>query len=249
MRAITEFLYALTNLLPPGLKDRAPLIHIRNRLRHWEILRRTSELVEKPYYREQIETRQFKVVFVSPIYKSFPLLAVSLIDQTYDNWELLFVHDGPSDELPAIARSIIDSDSRIRMIETEKRANDWGHSPRQKGFEELSKNREADFVVVTGSDNYHAPGYIEKMLEHFDEEICVAYCDMVHEYYKWRNFETRLEYSFIDCGCVMARVETALAAGLNDNSYEGDWRYVADLIDKCGTRAFRKVNATLYAHN
>lgn len=249
MSVITEFLYALTDLLSPGLKDRAPLIHIRNRLRHWEILRRTSELVESPHYQKQIESRQFKVVFVSPIYNSFPLLAVSLKDQTYENWELLLVHDGPSDELPEVARSIIEGDSRIRMIETEERANDWGQTPRIRGLEELAKNREADFVVVTGSDNFHAPGYTEKMLEHFDEGICVTYCDMVHEYYKWRNFETRLEYSFIDCGCVMARVETALAAGMNDTSYQGDWRYVADLIGQCGTKAFRKVKATLYIHN
>ena len=249
MRVITEFLYALSDRLPPRLKDRAPLIHIRNRLRHWEILRRTSELVGAPFYQSQIEAKQFKVVFVSPIYNSFPLLAVSLIDQTYDNWELLFVHDGPSDKLPEVARAIIDSDPRICMIETEERANDWGQTPRARGLEELAKDKDADFVVFTGSDNFHTPGYIEKMLEHFEEGICVAYCNMVHEYYMWRNFETRLEYSFIDCGCVMSRVETALAAGMNDMTYKGDWTYVSDLIRQCGTKAFRKVNATLYVHN
>ena len=47
----------------------------------------------------------------------------------------------------------------------------------------------------------------------------------------------------------MARRETALAAGWNDNTYEGDWRYVADLIDQCGTNAFRKVKATLFIHS
>lgn len=249
MRTITEFLYRLTNLLPTGIKDRAPMIHIRNRLRHWEILRRTSKLVEHPFYRSKIEEKAFKVVFVSPIYNSFPLLAVSLLDQTYDNWELLFVHDGPSEGLSEVARAIIDSDPRIRMIETEERANDWGHTPRQRGFQELANGSDGDFVVVTNSDNFHVPGFAEKMLESFDDEACVAYCDMVHEYYSWRNFETRLEYSFIDCGCVMARLNTALAAGWNDNTYEGDWRYVADLIDQCGVKAFRKVNATLFVHN
>jgi hypothetical protein len=87
------------------------------------------------------------------------------------------------------------------------------------------------------------------MLEHFDDRTHVVYCDMVHEYYNWRNFDTRLEYSFIDCGCVMARRETALTAGWNDNTYEGDWKYVADLIDQCGTKAFRKAKATLFVHS
>jgi len=249
MKPITEFLYKLTELLPPRLKDRPPLVNLRNKLRHLEIVRRTADLVANPAYQEQIENRNLKVLFVSPIFNDFPLLAVSLIDQTYENWELLFVHDGPSDHLTQAARAIIDGDKRIRLIDTEKRANDWGHTPRQWGFREVAKQIEADFIVVTNSDNFHVPGFTEKMLEHFDDETHAVYCDMVHEYYSWRNFVTRLEYSFIDCGCVMARREAALAAGWNDNTYEGDWRYVADLIDQCGTEAFRKVKATLFVHS
>lgn len=249
MKPITEYIYMLTDLLPPRLKDRRPLITFRNRLRHLEVVRRTADLVENPEYRKQIEKRSFKVVFVSPIFNSFPSLAISLIDQTYENWELLFVHDGPADKLSDLARAIIESDSRIRLIETDSWANDWGHTPRQRGFRELAKGSDADFVVVTNSDNYHVPGFTEKMLEHFSDDIYVAYCDMVHDYFSWRYFETRLEFSFIDCGCVMARLDTALAAGWNANSYEADWQYVADLISECGTDAFRKVKATLFVHS
>lgn len=250
MRPLTECLYRLLSSLPPRLRDHRPILSVRNKLRHREILRRTADLVDQPAYKQQIEDRRFKVVFVSPIYNSFPLLALSLIEQTYTNWELLFIHDGPSDELDENSKAIIESDARIRFMETAQRAKDWGHTPRQIGFEELRKNNgSGDFLVVTNSDNYHVPGYIEKMLEHFDDGTQAVYCDMVHEYYSWRNFETRLEYSFIDCGCVMARSNTALKAGWNDNSYEGDWRYVADLIDLCGAKAFRKVKATLFVHS
>ena len=249
MQLITESIYKLVDLLPPQLKESPPLLDFRNKLRHREVLRRTAALVENPAYKNEIEDRKLKVLFVSPIFNSFPLLAVSLIDQTYENWELLFVHDGPSHQLTQTARAIIESDERIRLMETDVRANDWGHTPRQWGFREVANGIEADFVVVTNSDNFHVPGFTEKMLEHFDDETHAVYCDMVHEYYSWRNFVTRLEYSFIDCGCVMARRDTALAAGWNDNTYEGDWRYVADLIDQCGTKAFRKVKATLFVHS
>ncbi len=250
MRWLTEFLYRMLSALPPWLRDHRPVISIRNRLRHWEIVRRTNPLVLDPVYKQAIEKRILKVVFVSPIYNSFPLLALSLFEQTYQNWELLFIHDGPADELDEISKSIIASDPRIRMVESDERANDWGHTPRQIGFETLRKQPSlGDFLVVTNSDNYHVPGYIEKILEHFDEQTDAVYCDMVHEYYSWRNFETRLEYSFIDCGCVMARMSTALKAGWNDNSYEGDWKYIADLIDVCGTKAIRKVKATLFVHS
>ncbi len=249
MRLFTEPLYRLLSSLSPWLRDHHPVIDLRNKLRHWEIVRRTSDLVPGPVYKQSIEGRKFKVVFISPIYNSFPLLALSLIEQTYENWELLFVHDGSAKDLDDNSKAIISSDERISFIETAERANDWGHTPRQIAFEEIRKRGMGDFLVVTNSDNYHVPGYIEKMLEHFDDSTHAVYCDMVHEYYSWRNFETRLEYSFIDCGCVMARSKTALEAGWNDNSYEGDWKYVADLINVCGTKAIRKVKATLFVHS
>ncbi len=248
MRTITEFVYRLIGRLPPSLKD-GPLIGVRNRLRHWEIVRRTRDLVPNPAYASQIREGEFKVLFISPIFNSFPLLAVSLFEQTYTNWELLFVHDGPSSCLDEKSMAMIESDDRVSLIETDSRANDWGHTPRQRGFQELAKREDVDFVVVTNSDNYHTPGYVEKMLECFDDDAQAVYCDMIHEYYSWRHFETRLEYSFIDCGCVVARRDVALNAGWNDNSYEGDWRYVADLIDQCGTKAFRKLDATLFVHS
>lgn len=249
MKLLTESIYKLLSSLPPWLRDNRPIIDLRNKLRHSEILRRTRELVPDPSYKQRIKEGNFKVLIVSPIYNSFPLLALSLIEQTYKNWELLFVHDGPADSLDENSKAIIASDNRIRFIETETRANDWGHTPRQFAFEKIRNADPGDFVVVTNSDNYHVPGFIEKMLEHFDDSIHAVYCDMVHEYYNWRNFETRLEYSFIDCGCVMARSETALRAGWNDNTYEGDWKYVADLIGICGTKAIRKVKATLFVHS
>ena len=249
MKAATEFLYNLLSQLPPAIREAWPVLGVRNKLRHWEILRRTSPLVPDPFYQKAIENQELKVVFISPIYNSFPVLAVSLLEQTYDNWELLFIHDGPSGKMGEIGKRIIESDKRIRFIETDRRANDWGHTPRQKGFEEVKENIEGDFLVVTNSDNYHVPGFIEKMLEAFDSSTDAVYCNMSHDYYSWRNFETRLEYSFIDCGCVMARKKVALAAGWNDNTYEGDWKYVSDLIDQCGRDRIRKLDATLFVHS
>ena len=249
MRMLTELAYRILSSLPPWLKDHSPIIDLRNKLRHWEILRRTRDLIPNPVYKDIIRNEDFKIVFISPIYNSFPLLALSLMEQTYKNWELLFVHDGPADDLDEIGKAIIASDDRISFIETAERANDWGHTPRQIAFEEIRERGIGDFIVVTNSDNYHVPGYIEKMLEHFDDDAHAVYCDMIHEYYSWRNLETRLEYSFIDCGCVMVRSETALKAGWNDNTYEGDWKYIADLIEVCGTQAIRKVRATLFIHS
>lgn len=249
MKPFSERLFWLTEQLPTRLRDWTPIRAARDRLRVREIVRRTAPLVDSPFYAKQIEDRAFKVVFVSPIFNSYPLLIHSLLAQTYENWELVLVHDGPAEELDAASRLAIESDPRIRFFETEARANDWGHTPRQFAFDKLKSAVDCDFVVVTNSDNYHVPGYAEKMLEHFDEDLRVVYCDMVHDYYSWKHFETRLEYSFIDCGCLMTRFDAAMDVGWRDRGYAGDWEYVLDLMDRFGRGAFRKAPAPLFVHN
>ena len=84
MKAVTESLYRLLSRLPPEIRDKGIVLMARNRLRHWEILKLTSSLTPNPAYHNAIKERDFKVIFVSPIYNSFPVLAVSLLEQTYD---------------------------------------------------------------------------------------------------------------------------------------------------------------------
>mgnify|MGYP000598571211 CR=1 FL=1 len=249
MKPISERLFWLTEKLPPRLRDWTPIRAVRDKLRVREIVRRTAPLVASPRFAKRIAERGFKVVFVSPIFNSYPLLVHSLRAQTYENWELLLVHDGTAEGLDDASRRAIASDHRIHFYETDSRANDWGHTPRQFAFEKLRLVEDCDFVVVTNSDNYHVPGFTEKMLERFDESSKVVFCDMVHDYYSWRHFETRLEYSFIDCGCLMTRYQAAMAVGWRDRGYAGDWEYVRDLMDKFGREAFRKLAAPLFVHN
>lgn len=217
-------------------------------LKHRKVLKLTADLAPNPYYKKEILDQSLKVIFVSPIYNSFPLLLVSLKAQTYENWTLLLVHDGPATNLPEETKLLL-KDSRVRLIETEQRANNWGHTPRQRALEEISNGVEGDFIIITNSDNYYVPGFIEIMLKHFDKNVQSTYCDMIHNFYSWRNFQTKLEYSFIDCGCLMTRRDAVLKVGWRSTIYEADWIFVSDLIGQFGVNSFAKVGVPLFAHN
>jgi len=45
---------------------------------------------------------------------------LSVINQTYQNWELLIINDGSTDQTLTIAQKFIDKDSRIRLMDNEK---------------------------------------------------------------------------------------------------------------------------------
>ena len=37
-----------------------------------------------------------KILFIATIYETYPIIVPALLEQTYKNWELMLVHDGPS---------------------------------------------------------------------------------------------------------------------------------------------------------
>lgn len=218
------------------------------RIEHYKVIKMTSELVPDTFYKDEISEEKFKVLFLSPIFNSYPVLLTSLKQQTYKNWDLLFVHDGPTQDSPYKYDEII-TDNNVTLVETKLRSNDWGHTPRQVGLEKISTEFEADFIVITNSDNYYVPGFIKLMLMSVKEDTQAVYCDMIHDYYSWRNFKTQLKYSYIDCGCLLVRKEAVLKVGWKKNTYEADWNFVSDLITEYGKESFVKVKAPLFVHN
>ena len=213
--------------------------------------RQASSSSEAPFispYQSEIEERSFKVIYTVPIYKCYPIVIHSLQEQTYNNWELILIHDGPADPKLRSLLEFID-DPRIHFSESDKHFNDWGHSLRAMALEKVESDLPGDFVVMTNADNYHVPGFTEKMLETFDTDTQVAYCDMVHDYYDWNFVSTSLTHSFIDCACLMIRCKAALEVGWRSQAYDADWEFIADIRQKYGDQAFRKIASPLVVHN
>jgi hypothetical protein len=192
---------------------------------------------------------RYKVLFICPVYNTYPEILSSLICQTHQNWELRLMHDGPnSTNLKALIDVI--NDPRITYIESPVRYENWGHKHRQNELKRLNKS-DADYVVITNADNHHVPTFCEYMLRGFQLTTAAVYCsDMVHSYRAWQNIPCRLQRGFIDCASIMVRKAVAHDVGWRDvESHSSDWIYIEDIMRKYGANKINRVKGCLLIHN
>lgn len=189
-----------------------------------------------------------KVLFICPIYKSYPAIISSLIMQTHQNWLLILIHDGPDTENVA---SHIPDDDRITFMETPKHGGCWGHYIRRIGLELF--NDLANYIVVTNPDNQYAPPFLEYMLKPFERHpsaVATYLGQIIHSYTNWKVMNCRLEQGFLDCGGVMVKAEVAAAVPWDSISdHSADWFWFQDIIKKYGSGRFQKVDGVLFVHN
>lgn len=187
-----------------------------------------------------------KVTVICPIYNSFPEVISSMICQTYKNWELLLIHDGPNETGLEILINTI-NDDRIKYIETPVRVGNWGHSYRSEYIQKAT----GDYIVITNADNHHIPVYLEYMLKGFGDGVVGVYCSqMVHSYKAWQVIDCKLQRGYIDCAGMIVKTSAAKAVGWkNTTEHSADWIYFQDLITKFGANAFVKVRGALLVHN
>jgi glycosyltransferase involved in cell wall biosynthesis len=92
----------------------------------------------------------------------------SVINQTYQNWELLLIDDASSEIL-----NFDFNDSRIKLIKNEQ--NIGPGASRQKGIDHSS----GDFICFLDSDDIYKPNFLEWNLKQHSKlnyEICFTYC-------------------------------------------------------------------------
>lgn len=190
-----------------------------------------------------------KVLFIAPVYNYYPILIHALQMQTYPDWEILLIHDGP--ETIGLRRRIeAIGDLRVRFHETDQRFNDWGHSLRAVALQIISEVPiSGDHIVVTNADNYYVPGFIEQMLRGFDSDIVAVYCAMIHNHHNWKLIDSTPKRGSIDCGCMMVRREVSLAVGWRSREHHADWVYIQDIIRRFGLQRLRKIPNVLFVHN
>lgn len=186
------------------------------------------------------------VVFICPAYNAYPFIIHSLQQQTYKNWKLYLVHDGPNETgLRETVNRI--NEQRVVYEETAVRSENWGHSIRSEWLQKA----EGDYVVITNQDNYHVPVFIEYMVNGFTHGSVATYCsDMAHSYKAWQIIPCSLRRGYVDCAGVMMRLDKAKKVGWNDvTSHSADWFFFEALIKQYGINSFIKVKGCLLIHN
>jgi hypothetical protein len=163
---------------------------------------------------------------------------LSIERQRYDNWELVFVTDGPN---PA-AREIVSrsGDARVKLVETEKPLGRWGHPYRQRGIDACT----GDYIGLSNDDNYYVPGYLEQMVNALrKEDALLAMCGMLHSYNAWK-----VEEPGFDLGSWIARADLVRRTPWEGDDFFYDGRYVEALKANAGGR-IAWIPKPLFIHN
>ena len=101
------------------------------------------------------------VSVIMPAYNAQAFIAESIqsvIDQTYQNWELFVIDDFSSDATREIVQGLVRKDNRIHLLENS--SNSGTHHSRNKGI----KAAQGDFIAFLDADDLWKPEKLEKQL-------------------------------------------------------------------------------------
>jgi hypothetical protein len=171
-------------------------------------------------------------------------LYYAILAQTYPNWKLLFVHDGPYSG-PGVPQF---SDPRVEWVETPARLAKFGHPYRQMASERLQAAG-CQWIGMTNQDNYYVPVYFEWMLAAaIAKQVPFVYCDMVHSHKKWKPLITKPTRGAIDLGAFLARSDLVAKVKFDQTGFAADGDFVQRLVQAAKNRV-EKVPATIFLHN
>lgn len=119
------------------------------------------------------------VSVIVPVYKSAEYLECcvnSILNQTYQDIELILVDDGSPDHCPSLCDSYAAQDARVRVIHKE---NGGVSTARNAGLDAAT----GEYVTFVDSDDYIDATMYEKMMGVAETYACdIVMCDCVKEY-------------------------------------------------------------------
>lgn len=174
--------------------------------------------------------------------KSAYTLINSLIQQTYEDWELVICSNGDES-----VHNLDILDSRIK-VKVSKPTGNWGCYNREEFRKTLPPN---SYLINTSVEDYYAPITLKEISKHKDDLI---YWDFSHHHFGYDSTSTtsNLSISNIDWGNFAVKSEVASRVPIsNCKSYEADGEWVLDLkkyiISQRGNT--KKIDKVLFVKN
>ncbi len=117
-----------------------------------------------------------KISVIIPVYnveKYLPQCVESVLAQSYQNFEILLIDDGSTDQSPAICDSFAEKNTKIRVFH---KANGGASTARNAGLDRAS----GEYVFFLDSDDYLDPQALEKLLSVLQSaDADFAFCEAV----------------------------------------------------------------------
>lgn len=118
------------------------------------------------------------ITIIMPAYNAQAYITESIQSvqaQTYDNWELIVVNDGSSDQTQVIVQNLIQQDQRIRLI---NQKNQGVSVARNTGIERAN----GDYIAFIDSDDAYHPSFLTKLYAKIsDSNYDLVYCGVLAE--------------------------------------------------------------------
>lgn len=105
------------------------------------------------------------ISIVIPVYnveKYLPRCVESILNQTYENWEAVFVNDGSKDNSLGILREYQNEDKRIKIID---KKNEGSGIARNTGMEQSK----GEYLAFLDSDDWYEKDFLEKLYNNLKE--------------------------------------------------------------------------------
>ena len=138
-----------------------------------------------------MEKNEPLVSIVMPIYNSETYLdeaILSIIHQTYENWELLVINEfGSSEEGKRIINRYASIDSRIRLIQNEVRLGI------AESLNEGLRQAKGEYIARMDGDDISLPKRIEKQVEFMEENKNILLCGVQVEVFGSEKWDWKLE--------------------------------------------------------
>lgn len=138
-------------------------------------------------------------------YEKVQCLIHSLLSQTYQNFEVILIHDGYDAKHEEIIKPYL-KDTRFQYRFSPQRYNNWGMSLRNQGMEIAT----GDWIIHTNDDNYYVPIFLQELKNCIDSnpESNFIYYDCVlshanalnHNKKNYGLLIPKIQYCHIDMG-------------------------------------------------
>jgi glycosyltransferase involved in cell wall biosynthesis len=89
--------------------------------------------------------------------------------QSYRDWRLVVVHDGPNPAVESLVGQARALDSRIAYAHTEQRSNNYGVSPRAEGLRYMIREVGADYCVFWDDDNLFSKHALRRIVDALEQ--------------------------------------------------------------------------------
>lgn len=120
------------------------------------------------------------VSIITPLYNNQDTLEdciASIINQSYEYWELILIDDASTDGSLNIARQVASLDSRVKVLSHS--FNKGAAQARNSGTTMAS----GDYIAFLDADDIWYPNKLEKQLEYLQEyDVCYSSYDLMDQY-------------------------------------------------------------------